>query len=104
MSTSSGRAIERHRAFLEEGGGLAERRRRNLGREVFAVASARAKRHLERSVADDQELKRLLDAVGSRELDPLTAYGRTTVIVTAAPARSCSCACAARSMSATPSA
>ena len=65
--------IERHRAFLEEGGGLAERRRRNLGREVFAVASARAKRYLELSVAEDPELKRLLEAVGRRELDPLTA-------------------------------
>jgi LAO/AO transport system kinase len=65
--------IERHRAHLEESGELAERRRRNLGREVFAVASARAKRHLEASVAGDPELKRLLDAVGARELDPLTA-------------------------------
>jgi LAO/AO transport system kinase len=66
-------AIERHREYLEEGGGLAERRRRNLGREVFAVASARAKRHLEISVAEDPELKRLLDAVEQRRLDPLTA-------------------------------
>jgi LAO/AO transport system kinase len=66
-------AIERHRAYLEQGGELAERRRRNLGREVFAVASARAKRHLELSVAEDPELKRLLDAVERRELDPLTA-------------------------------
>ncbi len=65
--------VEKHRAVLEESGGLAERRRRNLGREVFAVASARAKRHLEMSVAEDPELKRLLDAVGARELDPLTA-------------------------------
>jgi LAO/AO transport system kinase len=66
-------SIEQHRAHLEESGGLAERRQRNLGREVFAVASARAKRHLEASVAGDPELKRLLDAVGARELDPLTA-------------------------------
>jgi LAO/AO transport system kinase len=66
-------AIEEHRAFLEESGGLQERRQRNLGREVFAVASARAKRHLEASVAEDPELKRLLDAVAARELDPLTA-------------------------------
>ncbi len=66
-------AIEKHRAHLEESDELAERRRRNLGREVFAVASARAKRHLEESVAEDPELKRLLDAVGARELDPLTA-------------------------------
>ena len=45
----------------------------NLAGEVFAVASARAKAHLERAVADDPELRRLLDEVQSRELDPLTA-------------------------------
>jgi LAO/AO transport system kinase len=65
--------IEEHRAHLEEGGRLAERRRRNLRTEVFAVASARAKGHLERAVAGDGELRRLLDEVGRRELDPLTA-------------------------------
>ncbi len=66
-------AIERHRAHLEQGDGLEERRRRNLAQEVFAVASARAKRHLEETVTEDPELARLLEAVGRRELDPLTA-------------------------------
>ncbi len=65
--------VERHRAFLEEHGGLDERRRRNLAGEVFAVASARAKTHLERAVRDDPELRRLLDDVQGRRLDPLTA-------------------------------
>ena len=65
--------IEEHRNHLEAGGGLAERRRRNLAGEVFAVASARAKRHLEEQVAGDPELRRLLEAVQRRELDPLTA-------------------------------
>jgi LAO/AO transport system kinase len=65
--------VENHRAFLEAEGGLEERRRRNLAREVFAVASNRAKAHLERSVAEDAELRRLLDEVQRRELDPLTA-------------------------------
>jgi GTPase len=65
--------IEKHRAHLEEDGRLEERRRRNLAGEVFAVASARAKAHLERTVADDPELRRVLDAVEHRELDPLTA-------------------------------
>jgi hypothetical protein len=37
------------------------------------VASARAKGHLERAVQDDPELRRLLDAVRRRDLDPLTA-------------------------------
>jgi len=65
--------IEAHRAHLEQSGQLEERRGRNLAGEVFAVASARAKRHLELAVADDPELRRLLDEVQRRELDPLSA-------------------------------
>jgi LAO/AO transport system kinase len=65
--------IEEHRAHLQDNGLLAERRARNLAAEVFAVASARAKGHLEQAVGDDPELRRLLDAVQRRELDPLTA-------------------------------
>ena len=65
--------IEEHRSYLEENGLLARRRAENLAGEVFAVASARAKAHLERAVADDEELRRLLDEVQRRELDPLTA-------------------------------
>ena len=65
--------IEEHRAHLESEGRLEERRRKNLAGEVFAVASGRAKAHLERAVADDPELRRLLDEVQRRELDPLTA-------------------------------
>ena len=49
------------------------RRRRNLAREVFQVASARARRHLEEAVQGDPELRRLLDDVQARRLDPLTA-------------------------------
>jgi LAO/AO transport system kinase len=65
--------VEAHRAHLDEEGLLEERRRRNLAGEVFAVASARAKAHLERAVEGDPELGRLLDEVQKRELDPLTA-------------------------------
>jgi LAO/AO transport system kinase len=65
--------IAEHRAHLESNGLLDERRRKNLAGEVFAVASARAKSHLEQAVADDPELRRLLDEVQRRELDPLTA-------------------------------
>ena len=65
--------VEEHRAHLDEEGLLEERRRKNLAGEVFAVASARAKAHLERAVADDPELQRVLDEVQKRELDPLTA-------------------------------
>jgi LAO/AO transport system kinase len=62
-----------HRAHLEQSGRLDERRRNNLAGEVFSVASARAKQHIERAVADDPELRRVLDAVQRRELDPLSA-------------------------------
>jgi LAO/AO transport system kinase len=62
-------AVEAHRVA----GGLEERRRRNLAAEVFAVASARARRHLEAAVAEDPELARLLEQVERRELDPLSA-------------------------------
>ena len=65
--------VAEHRAFLESEGRLEEQRRRNLAGEVFAVASSRAKAHLERAVADDPELRRLLDEVQSRQLDPLSA-------------------------------
>ena len=65
--------VEQHRTWLESEGVLEQRRRENLAREVFAVASARAKQHLERAVADDPELRRLLEQVRRRELDPLTA-------------------------------
>ena len=66
-------AVESHRAHLESAGLLEERRRRNVAAEVFAVASARARRHLERSVASEPELRNLLDRVERRELDPLSA-------------------------------
>jgi LAO/AO transport system kinase len=66
-------ALAEHRAALEAAGTLDERRARNLAAEVFAVASARARRHLENAVQDDPELARLLDQVRRRSLDPLTA-------------------------------
>ena len=65
--------IAGHRAHLESNGLLDERRRKNLAGEVFAVASGRAKAHLERAVEGDPELQRLLDEVQRRELDPLSA-------------------------------
>jgi LAO/AO transport system kinase len=65
--------IEEHRAHLESEGQLEARRRKNLAGEVFAIASGRAKAHLERAIANDPELRRLLDEVQRRELDPLTA-------------------------------
>ena len=65
--------VEGHRSHLEERGELEERRRRNLAGEVFARASTRAKSQLEERVADDPEIRRLLEEVQRRELDPLSA-------------------------------
>jgi GTPase len=65
--------IGEHRAWLESEGELERRRRRNLAHEVFAVASVRARRRIEEAVQDDPELRRLLDEVQARKLDPLTA-------------------------------
>jgi LAO/AO transport system kinase len=65
--------LEEHRAGLERDGLLEERRRRNLAGEVFAIASSRAKAHLEAAVRRDPELTRVLEAVERRELDPLSA-------------------------------
>ncbi len=65
--------IGEHRAWLEAEGELEARRRRNLSTEVFQVAATRARRHLEDAVRGSDELRRLLDEVQERKLDPLTA-------------------------------
>jgi LAO/AO transport system kinase len=65
-----------HRAFLAEDGRFEERRRSNLEREVFTLASARALRRLQARVEEDPRLRELLDAMHRRELDPLTTTMR----------------------------
>jgi LAO/AO transport system kinase len=66
-------AVQSHQGYLAVDGRLQERRRRKLAAEVFSVAGARARKHLEEAVAGDAELRRLLDEVSERDLDPLTA-------------------------------
>jgi LAO/AO transport system kinase len=66
-------AVGTHRAHLEETGLLAKRRGSNLAGQVYALASGRAKAHLELAVAGDEDLRRLLELVERRELDPLSA-------------------------------
>jgi len=65
--------VEEHRAHLESEGLLEARRRKNLAGEVFAAATSRAKTHLQEAVAENPELRRLLDEVQARKLDPLSA-------------------------------
>jgi LAO/AO transport system kinase len=66
-------ALRAHRVYLGADGRLERRRAANLATEVLAVSTARARSHLERSIAADPELAALLDRVQARELDPLAA-------------------------------
>jgi GTPase len=66
-------ALRAHRAHLGAEGRLERRRAANLAAEVLAVSTARARSHLERSIAADPELAALLERVQVRELDPLAA-------------------------------
>ena len=68
--------IAEHRAFIEEQGTLAERRRRNLMSEVMALAAARLRRELEARVSADESVKELLDEVVARRLDPASAAAK----------------------------
>ena len=68
--------IGEHRAFIEEQGTLAERRKRNLMNEVVALAAGRLRRSLEDRVRDDPEVQALLDEVVARRLDPASAAAK----------------------------
>src|SRR4051794_25204296 len=65
--------VRAHQERLAADGELDARRRANLQREVFALASARAARHLQHQVEHRDELRQLLDDVAERRVDPLTA-------------------------------
>jgi LAO/AO transport system kinase len=65
--------LAEHRAYIDAEGTLSERRRRNLMNEVLAIAAFRMRRELEASVREDPDVKRLLDRVVSREIDPASA-------------------------------
>jgi LAO/AO transport system kinase len=65
-----------HRAHLEAEGGLEERRRRSLRREVLTLAALRLRRRLERSLEDDEAVAELVEEVVCRRLDPASAAAR----------------------------
>ncbi|HVQ59964.1 MAG TPA: methylmalonyl Co-A mutase-associated GTPase MeaB [Solirubrobacterales bacterium] len=67
--------VREHREFIEAEGSLAERRARNLRSEVLGIATARMRRRLETTVAEDPATAELLDRVVRRELDPASAAG-----------------------------
>jgi LAO/AO transport system kinase len=68
--------IGEHRAYIEEEGTLAERRKRNLKNEVIALATARTRRRIEAHVDGDESVQALLDEVVARRLDPASAAAK----------------------------
>ncbi len=68
--------IAEHRAFIEEEGTLAERRRRNLMNEVIGLAAARMRRRIETHAQQDETVQELLDEVVARRLDPASAAAK----------------------------
>ena len=76
-------ALEARRAGLIERGELEQRRQRNLAGEVEALAVARIRALVKRAMAEDQDVRRLVEGVQRREVDPLTAVGALVAAVTA---------------------
>ena len=66
-------AVTEHRQHLEKHGGLEARRREAIEHEIVSVAVSQARRRLWEALENDPELRRLLDEVHARRLDPLTA-------------------------------
>jgi LAO/AO transport system kinase len=66
-------AVLDHRTHLAKDDGLEARRRQSVEHEIIAVAVAQARRRLSEALEQDPELRRLLDDVHARRLDPLTA-------------------------------
>jgi LAO/AO transport system kinase len=68
-------AVQWHREHLAQAG-LEARRRRSIEREVMAVAVSQVRGRLAEAMEQDAEVRRLLEDVGARRLDPLSATRR----------------------------
>jgi LAO/AO transport system kinase len=66
-------ALESRRETLVADGRLDERRRRNLSAEVLNLALSRTRTRLQQVVGDRPALATLVERVGRRELDPVSA-------------------------------
>jgi LAO/AO transport system kinase len=77
-------SLEARRGELEERGELEVRRQRNLSGEVEALAVARIRQLVERTMSDDPDVRALVEGVQRREVDPLTAVGALVATVTGA--------------------
>jgi LAO/AO transport system kinase len=65
--------LERHGEHLRSTGQLQQRRLHNLRKEVLAIATLRLRADLERQLENDPQLAALLEQVGARTLDPVSA-------------------------------
>ena len=74
-------ALEQRRRELEERGELAARRERNLSGEVEALAVARLRERVRRTMADAPDVRELVEGVQQRTVDPLTAVGAVVAAV-----------------------
>jgi LAO/AO transport system kinase len=75
-------ALEARRRELVERGELENRRRRNLSGEVEALALVRLRELVRRAMDGDERLRKLVEGVQRREVDPLTAVGAVVDAVT----------------------
>jgi len=80
--------IGRHRAYLEESGELARRRRDRLHDEVRAIVLARLAAEVDARVASDDGFDALLARVHARELDPYAAAEAMLAASGTSPSRS----------------
>jgi LAO/AO transport system kinase len=75
-------AIQARRSRLEERGELDRRRERNLAGEVEALAVSRLRVLVQKTMAEDDDVRELVEGVQRREVDPLTAVGALVAAVT----------------------
>ena len=75
-------ALELRRRQLADRGELDVRRQRNLSGEVEALAVARIRQLVRRTMEHDPELRELMGGVQRREVDPLTAVAAVVELVT----------------------
>ncbi|MGI0070713.1 MAG: methylmalonyl Co-A mutase-associated GTPase MeaB [Thermoplasmata archaeon] len=69
-------AVEAHEQFLDRAGERATAERRRLSAEIVELAQERVGRELSERLERDPELRKLLDAVVGRSIDPRTAAER----------------------------
>ena len=75
-------ALEQRRRQLDDRGELDVRRQRNLSGEVEALAVARIRQLVRRTMEGDPTVRELMGGVRRREVDPLTAVAAVVELVT----------------------